>query len=75
MSDTVKKPLGRPRGNYVVPDDSKDDVVFMTMYRTWCAQKKAKASYYQRNREQILQKIKEKKQSNTTVSDLVATKT
>lgn len=72
MSDTVKKTRGRPRKQFEL--DPEADPMYKTMYNSWCAQKKAKNAYYQRNREHILQNIKEKK-SLANASDLVATKT
>ena len=63
------KPRGRPRKEYQLPDDVKDDPVMKTMYKHWTSLNRAKAAYYQRNRERILQDIKTKKSNQlTTVS-------
>jgi hypothetical protein len=70
MSDTEKKTRGRPRTHFEIPEESKNDETFMLMYRTWCAQKKAKQAYYARHRERILKEIKTKKKE---IDDLNAT--
>jgi hypothetical protein len=65
----TKKTRGRPRKEYQLPDDVKDDPVMKTMYKHWMALSRAKAAYYQRNKERILQDIKTKNSNKSTTEN------
>lgn len=64
-SEKPKKARGRPRKEFTIPDDLKDDPTMNTMYNHWCAMNRAKRAYYMRNRERILTSMKNTKKTET----------